>query len=158
MTNETTVNAKNVMGTPLKGCCSDPMTGFYRDGFCRTGTGDHGVHVVCARMTEEFLAFSKQQGNDLSTPMPQYNFAGLKPGDCWCLCAPRWQEALEVGMAPQVRLESTHISALEFINLSDLKQHAFDLDFELDQETDDFDIKGLFGDDPLGEDLFGDDK
>lgn len=148
MTDETTTKSKNVIGTPLKGCCSDPMTGFYRDGFCRTGTGDHGVHVVCVRMTAEFLAYSKQQGNDLSTPMPEYSFPGLTPGDCWCLCAPRWQEALEAGMAPQVRLESTHISALEFINLSDLKEHALDLDFDLENdETSDFDIAGLFGDD-----------
>jgi len=146
MMDEITTKSKNVIGTPLKGCCSDPMTGFYRDGFCRTGTGDHGVHVVCARVTAEFLAYSKKQGNDLSTPVPEYSFPGLTPGDCWCLCAPRWQEALEAGMAPQVRLESTHISALEFINLSDLKAHAIDLDAD-DDETSDFDIKGLFGDD-----------
>lgn len=125
MTNSSAIIiAKNVLGTKLKGCCTDPLTGFYRDGYCRTGAGDHGVHVVCARVTAEFLEFSKERGNDLSTPMPEYRFPGLKPGDCWCLCAPRWQEAFDAGMAPDVRLESTHISALEFINLSDLKRHA----------------------------------
>lgn len=136
----THTKAKNVIGTDLKGCCSDPMTGFYRDGFCRTGTGDHGVHVVCARMTAEFLEFSKKCGNDLSTPMPQYRFPGLKPGDCWCLCAPRWQEALEAGMAPKVRLESTHISALEFINLSDLQKYALTDESEDDLPEDDLDV------------------
>lgn len=130
----TTNTAKNVLGTKLKGCCTDPVTGFYRDGYCRTGTGVHGVHVVCARVTAEFLTFSKERGNDLSTPVPEYRFFGLKPGDCWCLCAPRWQEALEAGMAPDVRLESTHISALEFINLSDLKTYA--IDDEFNAETD----------------------
>lgn len=130
----TTITAQNVLGTKLKGCCTDPMTGFYRDGFCRTGAGDHGVHVVCARVTAEFLAFSKERGNDLSTPVPEYRFPGLNPGDCWCLCAPRWQEALEAGMAPDVRLESTHISALEFINLSDLKEYAIDDEFNRETE------------------------
>ena len=116
----------NVIGTELEPCCIDPMTGFYRDGFCRTGAGDMGVHVVCAQMTAEFLEFSKAQGNDLSTPHPDYGFPGLKPGDSWCLCAPRWQEALEAGMAPQVKLASTHITALEFVSMRDLQAHAID--------------------------------
>lgn len=116
--------AKNVLGGDLEPCCFDPKTGFYRDGFCHTGQGDHGVHTVCAVMTAEFLAFSASRGNDLSTPNPDYEFPGLKPGDRWCLCAPRWQEALEAGMAPQVVLESTHASTLEFIELADLQAHA----------------------------------
>ncbi|MEM7131803.1 MAG: DUF2237 domain-containing protein [Chloroflexota bacterium] len=116
----------NVLGTPLEPCCTDPMTGFYRDGYCRTGSGDMGVHVVCAQVTAEFLEFSKNQGNDLSTPRPEYNFPGLVPGDCWCLCAPRWQEALEAGMAPKVKLASTHITALEFVSMKDLEAYAID--------------------------------
>ena len=116
--------AKNVLGTELQTCSEDPMTGFYRDGCCNTGAGDQGVHVVCARVTADFLEFSKERGNDLSTPMPMYEFPGLQPGDQWCLCAQRWQEALQAGKAPQVVLEATHISALEFVDLSDLKLHA----------------------------------
>ncbi len=116
--------ARNVLGGPLEVCCTSPMTGFYRDGFCRTGGGDYGSHVVCAEMTPEFLEFTKLQGNDLSTPMPQFNFPGLKPGDRWCLCASRWQEALEAGVAPPVILSSTHARALEMVSLEDLKQHA----------------------------------
>lgn len=104
----------------------DPLTGFYRDGCCNTGAGDAGVHVVCAEVTADFLAFSKSRGNDLSTPMPMYQFPGLQPGDRWCLCAQRWQEALDAGKAPKVALSSTHISALEFCDLSDLKAHATD--------------------------------
>ena len=102
------------------------MTGFYRDGCCNTGAGDMGVHVVCAEMTADFLEFSKARGNDLSTPVPMYQFPGLKPGDRWCLCAQRWQEAFEAGMAPRVKLESTHVSALEFCNLEDLRAFACD--------------------------------
>jgi uncharacterized protein (DUF2237 family) len=102
------------------------MTGFYRDGYCRTGGDDLGVHVVCAQMTEAFLAFSRSRGNDLITPNPRFFFPGLKPGDCWCLCASRWQEALDAGVAPPVRLQATHISALEFVNMSDLLAHALD--------------------------------
>jgi uncharacterized protein (DUF2237 family) len=117
-------SANNVLGGPLQSCCTDPMTGFYRDGFCHTGGGDYGAHVVCACVTDEFLAFSRSRGNDLSTPMPDYGFPGLKPGDCWCLCASRWQEALEAGMAPPVLLEATHASALEYSSLDDLKAHA----------------------------------
>jgi uncharacterized protein (DUF2237 family) len=102
------------------------MTGYYRDGCCRTGADDYGVHVVCAQMTDEFLAFSQARGNDLSTPHPEFHFPGLKAGDRWCLCASRWQEALDAGVAPSIVLASTHISALEFVNLEDLKKHAID--------------------------------
>lgn len=116
--------AMNVLGTPLETCCTDPMTGFYRDGDCRTGGGDMGAHVVCARMTADFLSYTKAQGNDLSTPVPAYQFPGLKPGDCWCLCASRWQEALDAGLAPPVKLAATHASALEYVTLQDLKDHA----------------------------------
>ncbi len=115
--------AKNVLGGELQVCSLNPMTGFYRDGCCHTGASDYGVHVVCAQVTEEFLAFSKSRGNDLITPAPMYNFPGLKPGDRWCLCAGRWREALEAGVAPPVILEATHISALEHISLEDLKAH-----------------------------------
>ena len=115
---------KNVLNTELQSCCSDPMTGFYRNGYCRTGMGDHGVHTVCAIMTEEFLAFSKNAGNDLSTPIPEYQFPGLKPGDKWCLCATRWQEAYDAGKAPMVDLEATHMSSVEFVNLDNLKEFA----------------------------------
>ncbi len=100
------------------------MTGFYRNGCCETGGDDHGVHTVCAVMTAEFLDFSKRMGNDLSTPMPHYNFPGLKPGDKWCLCAARWQEAFEAGMAPNVNLQSTHVRTLEFVELADLEKFA----------------------------------
>ena len=116
--------AMNVVGTELKTCSNDPLTGFYRDGCCNTGAGDVGVHVVCAEMTAEFLAFSQRQGNDLSTPMPEYQFPGLKPGDHWCLCALRWVEAFEAGVAPRVDLEATHISVLEFISRDDLMSYA----------------------------------
>lgn len=116
--------AKNVLGTPLVPCSLDPKTGFYRDGCCHTGAGDMGVHVVCAEMTAAFLAFTRAQGNDLSTPVPAYQFPGLKPGDRWCLCASRWQEALEAGAAPPVILEATHAAALEYVSLAQLQQHA----------------------------------
>lgn len=117
---------KNVLGTELKSCCNSPMTGFYRDGYCRTGKSDLGLHIVCAIMTEEFLAFSKQVGNDLSTPIPEFGFSGLQPGDQWCLCMLRWKEAFENGCAPQVVLEATHMSAIEFVSLGDLKAHSID--------------------------------
>lgn len=117
---------KNVLGDDLQPCCTDPMTGFYRDGTCRTGPGDMGVHTVCAEMNAAFLDFSKSRGNDLSTPQPQYQFPGLEPGDRWCLCAQRWQEAFEAGMAPSVVLASTHISTLEFVDLDNLKEYALD--------------------------------
>jgi hypothetical protein len=116
----------NVLGKPLEPCSMDPMTGFYRTGHCCTGPGDVGLHTVCAVMTEEFLNFSKSRGNDLSTPMPRYDFPGLKAGDRWCLCVTRWVEALEADMAPRVVLEATHISALEFVDLEDLKAHEAD--------------------------------
>jgi uncharacterized protein (DUF2237 family) len=102
------------------------MTGYYRTGCCENRGDDPGMHVVCAVMTDEFLVFSKSVGNDLSTPMPQYGFAGLKAGDQWCLCAPRWQEAFEAGAAPKVRLSSSHVSALEYSSLADLRAHAVD--------------------------------
>lgn len=105
----------NVLGTPLIGCCTDPMTGFYRDGVCNTGPNDSGRHVVCAIMTEEFLTFTKSRGNDLTTPRPEYQFPGLKPGDGWCLCALRWKEAWDAGFAPLVKLEATHEKALEYL-------------------------------------------
>jgi uncharacterized protein (DUF2237 family) len=119
--------ASNVLGTPLETCCTSPMTGFYRDGMCNTGAGDFGAHTVCAQVTADFLAFSKARGNDLSTPVPAFDFPGLKPGDRWCLCASRWKEALDAGMAPRVVLASTHASTLEYVSLSDLKQYAVDL-------------------------------
>ena len=117
---------KNVLGTELKSCCTDPVTGFYRDGYCRTGISDLGLHIVCCVMTEEFLAYSQQVGNDLSTPVPEFGFPGLQPGDQWCLCMQRWKEALENGCAPQVILEATHMSAIEFVSLDDLKAHALE--------------------------------
>ncbi len=113
--------AKNVLGTELRSCSEDPVTGFYRNGCCDTGAEDVGVHVVCARVTAEFLAFSRQQGNDLSTPRPELGFAGLSPGDQWCLCAARWLEAYEAGVAPPVVLEATHALALEWIDLAQLQ-------------------------------------
>ncbi|MEM9005491.1 MAG: DUF2237 domain-containing protein [Cyanobacteria bacterium P01_F01_bin.86] len=118
--------AKNVLGGPLATCCSSPMTGFYRDGCCNTGPGDFGAHVVCAQVTEAFLSYTRAQGNDLSTPMPMYNFPGLKVGDRWCLCASRWQEAVDDGIAPPVVLEATHEAALKYVSLDVLKQHALD--------------------------------
>ena len=118
--------AKNVLGNDLETCSTSPITGFYRDGCCNTGPGDHGMHVVCAQVTREFLDFSKARGNDLSTPNPLFQFPGLKPGDRWCLCAQRWQEALEADVAPPVFLSATHISALEFVDLEDLQRHALD--------------------------------
>lgn len=114
----------NVLGTPLTSCCQDPVTGFYRDGFCRTGKEDHGLHLVCIEATDEFLEFSQSRGNDLSTPIPEWGFPGLKAGDKWCLCVLRWKEALEAGRAPRVDLQATHLSALEFVTLSDLKAHS----------------------------------
>jgi uncharacterized protein (DUF2237 family) len=115
---------KNVLGENLQPCCTEPMTGFYRDGMCNTGPDDAGLHVVCAQMTEAFLTFSKARGNDLTTPIPAYNFPGLKPGDCWCLCAARWQEALEAGMAPPVNLAATHEAVLKYVPLEVLKKYA----------------------------------
>jgi len=119
-------DAKNVLGRPLAECGSDPKTGFYRDGCCHTGPEDVGVHVVCAVMTEDFLTYTKNRGNDLSTPRPQFGFPGLRPGDRWCLCAARWREALEAGVAPKVDLEATHERALTIVDLADLARHGLD--------------------------------
>lgn len=118
---------KNVLGEQLEVCCMSPVTGFFRDGTCRTGPNDLGVHAVCAEMTEEFLEFSRSRGNDLTTPVPEMDFPGLKPGDRWCLCVLRWKEAFDEGFAPPVLLASTHISALDFVSLKDLKKFAIDL-------------------------------
>ena len=119
--------ATNVVGGKLETCCTSPMTGYYRDGKCNTGGGDFGAHTVCAQLTEEFLQFTKSNGNDLSTPVPEFNFPGLKPGDCWCLCASRWKEAMDAGCAPLVVLAATHALTLEYVSLDELKQHAADL-------------------------------
>ncbi|PLR18663.1 DUF2237 domain-containing protein [Caulobacter zeae] len=116
--------ARNVLGGELIPCSLDPVTGFYRNGCCETGPHDLGLHTVCAVMTEEFLAFSKATGNDLSTPRPEFAFRGLKVGDRWCLCAGRWREALDAGMAPQVILEATHEETLAIVSLGVLKDHA----------------------------------
>lgn len=118
---------KNVLGGDLTGCSVRPLTGFYRDGCCNTGSDDRGLHTVCAVMTAEFLAFSAARGNDLSTPAPEYGFPGLQPGDRWCLCAMRWREALEHGAAPRVVLGATNAVTLKIVNLDDLKRHAIDL-------------------------------
>jgi hypothetical protein len=118
--------ATNVLGGPLASCSFDPLTGFYRDGCCNTGPEDVGVHLVCAVVTAEFLSFSRQAGNDLSTPRPEHGFAGLTPGDRWCLCAPRYKEALDAGCAPGVVLSGTHAQALEWVTLEELQRHAVD--------------------------------
>lgn len=115
----------NVLGTPLQVCCFEPKTGFYRDGFCKTGEEDVGTHVVCAIMTKEFLIFSKNQGNDLITPIPLYQFPGLGPGDKWCLCVSRWKEAYENDLAPPVILEATHEKALNFVGFELLLEHKY---------------------------------
>ena len=117
----------NVLGGRLEPCSVEPRTGFFRDGCCNTGPDDLGLHVVCARMTAKFLAFSAERGNDLSTSQPEVGFPGLKPGDRWCLCAGRWREALDAGVAPPVVLSATHEEALAVVALDDLKQHAIDL-------------------------------
>jgi uncharacterized protein (DUF2237 family) len=118
--------ARNILGGELQTCSMDPLTGFFRDGCCNTGSGDVGVHTVCVVVNQEFLEFSKSRGNDLSTPQPQFGFPGLNPGDRWCLCAARWQEALEAGQAPDVVLEATHMASLEWVSLDDLCAHAVD--------------------------------
>jgi len=117
---------KNVLGTTLQTCNLDPVTGFYRTGCCDTGPDDLGLHLVCSEMTADFLEFSRLAGNDLSTPVPEYGFPGLSPGDRWCLCVERWKEAMEAGAAPQVVLEATHMSSLEFVSLEELQMHAVD--------------------------------
>lgn len=119
--------ARNVLGEPLQTCSESPLTGFYRDGCCNTGPDDLGVHSVCVQVTQAFLDFSRTSGNDLTTPMPEFGFPGLQPGDRWCLCAARWKEALEAGAAPRVVLTATHEATLVYVSLEDLKQHAIDL-------------------------------
>ena len=119
--------ARNVFGEPLEPCSEDPLTGFFRDGCCNTSDEDLGRHTVCTRVTREFLAFSRSRGNDLSTPREEFGFPGLLPGDQWCLCAARWQEAFEAGAAPRVVLQSTHVATLEIVDFADLKRHAIDL-------------------------------
>ncbi len=118
--------ARNVLGGELESCSFGPVTGYFRDGCCNTGSGDYGVHTVCAVVNEEFLAFSLATGNDLVTPAPEWGFPGLRPGDHWCLCAPRWQEAYEAGMAPQVVLAATHELTLEWCDRDALVAHAVD--------------------------------
>ena len=120
-------NQKSVLDEPLAVCSISPMTGFVRNGCCETGPEDLGSHTVCVEVTAEFLEFSRSRGNDLSTPIPAFEFPGLKPGDRWCLCAARWQEALEAGVAPKVVMRSTHQRALELIAFADLASHAIDL-------------------------------
>ncbi|WP_036261343.1 DUF2237 family protein [Methylocapsa aurea] len=119
--------SRNVLGQPLASCSTDPITGFNRSGCCDAAAEDVGSHTVCIVATEAFLAFSKAAGNDLSTPVPDYGFPGLKPGDRWCLCAPRWQQAFEAGMTPRVVLQATHEGALDYCALADLKRYAIDL-------------------------------
>jgi uncharacterized protein len=119
--------SRNVFGEPLQTCSAAPLTGFFRNGCCDTSAQDVGSHTVCVVMTDGFLRFSKERGNDLSTPMPEFGFSGLKAGDRWCLCAPRWQEAFEAGQAPRVVLRATHQGALDYCTLADLKRHAIDL-------------------------------
>ena len=114
----------NIFGDEIEACCYDPMTGYFRDGFCNTDEHDHGSHVVCAVMTDDFLEFSKSKGNDLSTPRPEFNFPGLKEGDRWCLCALRWKEAYDAGVAPKVFLESCHLNSLNFVTKEQLSEYA----------------------------------
>lgn len=124
---EADLKQRNVFGQPILPCSVDPVTGFFRDGCCHTGPEDAGSHTVCAVMTQDFLLFTREQGNDLSSPRPEFGFPGLKPGDQWCLCAARWKEAYDVGKAPKVALMSTHEQALEICDLSALKEYAVDL-------------------------------
>ena len=118
---------KNVLGGELETCSKDPITGFFRSGCCETDETDYGAHVVCVKTTKDFLEFSKLAGNDLTTARPEFNFRGLKPGDRWCLCAERWKEALDAGIAPPVVLVATHERALEYVKIEDLLAHAVDL-------------------------------
>lgn len=120
-------SARNVLGGPLQSCSVRPMTGFSRNGCCDFHRDDVGLHLVCAQMTDQFLEFSRERGNDLSTPVPEFEFPGLKAGDRWCLCAARWKEALRAGMAPPVVLTATHEAALKIVSLDELKKHAVDL-------------------------------
>ena len=118
--------AKNVLGDPLESCSHNPKTGFFRDGYCNTNQADTGTHIVCAVVTEAFLSFTKSNGNDLSTPRPEYDFPGLKPGDGWCLCVLRWKEALDFGVAPKLKLRSTHEKVLKYVDKAILLDHAID--------------------------------
>ena len=129
--------AKNVLGTDLEECSCDPMTGFFRDGKCNTCGEDTGMHTVCVEATAEFLEFSRLAGNDLSTPIPEYRFPGLQPGDRWCVCLPRWLEALEAGVAPKLVLRATHISAIEHIDMETLYEYALDTPNEKTPEHND---------------------
>lgn len=117
-------NQTNVLGRTLASCCFAPLTGFYRDGFCHTGARDIGMHTICAKMTREFLEFSFLRGNDLITPLPEMGFLGLQPNDFWCVCALRWLEALDAGVAPPIKLEACHDSVLSLVDLDTLKQYA----------------------------------
>lgn len=119
------LDSKNIFGEPIKACSYNPLTGFYRNGCCDTGIDDHGRHTVCAIMTDEFLQFSKAKGNDLSTPVPQFNFPGLKDGDRWCLCVLRWKEAYEAGCAPYIDLEATNEKSLDFVEMESLLEYAY---------------------------------
>jgi hypothetical protein len=118
---------KNVLGETLEVCCTSPMTGFYRNGFCETGPRDLGTHVVCAEVTEEFLEFTSSEGNDLIRPSPEHGFPGLTPGDRWCLCVSRWKEALDAGVAPPVVLSATNQATIKYVSLDDLKKYAVDI-------------------------------
>jgi hypothetical protein len=122
--NGTRPQQKNILGEKLETCSTEPMTGFFRDGCCKTGANDVGSHTVCVEVTEEFLKFSVSRGNDLVTPRPEFDFPGLKPGDSWCVCVMRWREALEAGVAPPVNLKATHSAALNYVSLEDLQNHA----------------------------------
>jgi uncharacterized protein len=121
------MTAKNVLGTPLVTCSTEPLTGFFRDGCCNTGLDDVGLHLVCTQVTADFLAHQKSIGNDLITPMPYYRFPGLKPGDRWCVCVTRWKQSLEAGFAAPVHLEATHIATLEYVDLDQLQAHAVEV-------------------------------
>ncbi len=123
-------NQKNVLGQALRACCMQPITGFTRNGFCELHSEDQGLHTVCIIVTDDFLTFSKSSGNDLSTPFPGYHFPGLKEGDKWCLCAMRWKEAYDAGVAPKVVISATHESVLDIIELDTLKKYAIDLYFD----------------------------
>ena len=123
--NGTKPQQKNVLGGKLEICSNEPKTGFYRDGCCKTGENDVGTHTVCTEVTAEFLEFSRSRGNDLSTPRPEFDFPGLVPGDSWCLCATRWREALQAGVAPRVNLAATNAVTLNYVSLEDLQRHAF---------------------------------
>jgi uncharacterized protein (DUF2237 family) len=124
-------SARNVLGNLLESCCTSPMTGYFRDGFCRTTASDYGTHIICAKITNKFLQFTLSRGNDLITPNPQYRFPGLVEGDKWCLCVLRWKEAVEHGVAPPIILESTHEKALEYFDLDTLRKYEFQSKEEL---------------------------